>query len=140
MDEAVAKAYANARRSMLVVSFFSGAALLLATIGLYAVLSYSVSQRAREFGIRIALGAEAQNVLGLVVVQGLRICIFGLAFGMVGVLILSHFLQGVLYRVPSNDLFTLLVGVIVLGLASLVACLLPAVRAKQVSPIRVLRE
>jgi putative ABC transport system permease protein len=140
MDEVVAKGLTSARRSMLVVGLFSGAALLLATIGLYAVLSYSVSQRRREFGIRIALGAQAQNILRLVVVQGLRICVFGLAFGMSGALILSRFLQGVLYHVPSNDPFTLLVGVIVLGLASSVACLLPAFRATRVSPIRVLRE
>jgi putative ABC transport system permease protein len=99
LDQLVAKGFAARRLPMLVVSLFSGAALLLAAVGLYAVLSYSVSQQRREFGIRIALGAKAWNVLRLVVMQGFRIGVIGLAVGMFSALILSRFLQGVLFRV-----------------------------------------
>jgi putative ABC transport system permease protein len=140
MDEVVAKGLTTARRSMLVVSLFSGAALLLATIGLYAVLSYSVSQRTREFGIRIALGAQSDNILRLITAQGLKIVGVGLIVGLLASLILVRFIEGILYGVSATDPFSLCAAVIVLGLAALVACLLPALRATRINPITALRE
>lgn len=139
-DQLVENAYASRRLSMLVVSLFSGGALLLASVGLYAVLSYSVSQRRREIGVRIALGAEAQNILRLVVFEGLRICIIGILLGASAALILSHFIQGLLYKVSGTDPVTLLTAAGVLCLAALAACLFPAFRATRVSPILALRE
>jgi putative ABC transport system permease protein len=139
-DQLVENAYASRRLSMLVVSLFSGGALLLVTVGLYAVLSYSVSQRGREIGVRIALGAEAQNILRLVIFQGLRICIIGILLGAFAALILSHFIQGLLYNVSGADPVILLTAAGLLCLAALAACLFPAFRATRVNPIQVLRE
>jgi ABC-type antimicrobial peptide transport system permease subunit len=140
LDQLVEKGFANRRLSMLVVSLFSGAALLLAAVGLYAVVSYSVSQRKREFGIRVALGAQALNIIRLVVTQGLRIGGIGLLIGILSALVLAHFLQGALYRVQSTDPLTLLTAGVVLCLAAASACLLPALRATRVDLIKALRE
>jgi len=140
LDQLVEKGFAARRLSMLVVSLFSAAALLLAAVGLYAVVSYSVSQRKREFGIRVALGAQALNIIRLVVTQGLRIGGIGLLIGILSALVLGHFLQGALYRVQSTDPLTLLTAGVVLCLAVASACLLPALRATRVDLIKALRE
>jgi len=140
LDQLVEKGFAARRLSMLVVSLFSAAALLLAAVGLYAVVSYSVSQRKREFGIRVALGAQALNIIRLVVTQGLRIGGIGLLIGILSALVLAHFLQGALYRVQSTDPLTLLTAGVVLCLAVASACLLPALRATRVDLIKALRE
>lgn len=139
-DQLVEKGFAGRRLSMLVVTLFSGAALLLAAVGLYAVLSYSVTQRRREIGVRIALGAQVQNILRLVISQGLRIGATGLLVGVIVTALLAHLIQGLLYQVPSTDPLTFLTAASVLGLAALVACLFPAIRATQVDPIKALRE
>jgi len=125
---------------VLVVSLFSGAALLLAAVGLYGVLSYSVSQRKRELGIRVAVGAQAWNIFRLVVTQGLLIGATGLIVGFAGALIFAHFIQAALYQVPSTDPPTLIAAAAVLWLTALMACLLPALRATRIDPIQALRE
>jgi putative ABC transport system permease protein len=140
LDQLVAKGFAARRLPMFVVSLFSGAALLLAAVGLYGLLSYSVGQRRRELGIRIALGAQAFNIIRLVVEQGVRVGGIGLMIGILSALVLARFLQGALYRVTSTDPLTLVCAAIVLCLAALSACLLPAVRATRVNPIKALRE
>jgi putative ABC transport system permease protein len=140
LDQLVAKGFAARSLSMLVVSVFSGAALLLAAVGLYAVLSYSVSQRKREMGIRIALGAQAFNIVRLVLTQGFWIGAAGFATGILVTLISGRFFQGALYHVPSLDPVTLAFAAIVLSLASIFACLLPAIRATRIDPIKALRE
>jgi putative ABC transport system permease protein len=139
-DQLVEKGFAGRRLSMLVVTLFSGAALLLATVGLYAVLSYSVTQRRREMAVRIALGAQAQNILRLVITQGLRIGVIGLLIGVIATACLARLIQGLLYQVPSTDPFTFLTAASVLGLAALVACLFPAIRATRTDPSKALRE
>lgn len=138
--ELVEKGFATKHLSMLVVSLFSGAALLLAAVGLYGVLSYSVSQRKRELGIRVAVGAQAWNIFRLVVTQGLLIGATGLVVGLAGALIFAHFIQAALYRVPSTDPPTLIAAAAVLWLTALMACLLPALRATRIDPIQALRE
>jgi putative ABC transport system permease protein len=140
LDQLVAKGFAARRLPMFVVSLFSGAALLLAAIGLYGLLSYSVSQRRRELGIRIALGAQAFNIIQLVINQGLLVGGIGLIIGILSALVLGRFLQGALYHVPSTDPSTLVSAAVVLGLAALSACLLPALRATRINPIKALRE
>jgi putative ABC transport system permease protein len=119
---------------------FSGAALLLATVGLYAVLSYSVDQRRREMGVRIALGAQAHNILWLVITQGLRIGAIGLLIGMIAAVSLARLIQGTLYQVPSTDPLAFLSAASALCFAAFVACLFPAIRATRVDPIKSLRE
>jgi len=138
--ELVAKGFAARRLPMLVVSMFSGAALLLAAVGLYGVLSYSVSQRKRELGIRVAVGAQSWNIFRLVITQGLLIGVAGLALGLVGALVFARFIQATLYQVPSTDPLTLIAAAAVLLLTALMACLHPALRATRVDPIKALRE
>ena len=128
------------RLRVLLLTLFSGAALLLSAIGLYGVLAYSVSQRKREFGVRIALGAQSSNILKLVTQQGLRLVGVGLVAGIVAALIFVRFMGSVLYGVSGNDPITLGLAVLVLGLSALLACLLPAVRATRINPITALRE
>lgn len=139
-DDVIQKSFAARRLSMLVVSLFSGAALLLASVGLYGVLSYSVSLRKREIGVRIALGAQGRNILRLVTIQGFRISMIGLVIGGLGAMSLARFIQGMLYQVPSMDPVTLATVPVVLGVAALLACLLPALRATRIDPIKALRE
>jgi putative ABC transport system permease protein len=115
--------------------YFAGEA-----IGLYAVLSYSVSQRTREIGVRIAMGAQSSNILRLITRKGLKIVCIGLMIGVMAALILAHFIGSILYGVSAADPITLGVSVLVLGLAALFACLLPALRATRIDPITALRE
>ncbi len=139
-DDLVASSFTIRQIAMMVVGVFSIVALLLAAIGLYAVLSNSVIQRRRELGIRIALGAPAANILGLVIGQGIRVVSIGLAVGVAAALILLQFVQSVLYGVSAGDGFALVSAVMALGLAASLACLLPAMRAARTNPITALRE
>jgi putative ABC transport system permease protein len=139
-DELIAKSFTTKRLSLIIVSLFSGVALLLASIGLYAVLSYSVSLRVREIGVRMALGAEATNIIKLVTYQGLRIICVGLVTGVGAGIILGQIIGSVLYGISASDPAALLTSTLVLALAALLACLLPAFRATRIDPITALRE
>jgi putative ABC transport system permease protein len=139
-DDLIAKSFSAKRLSVIIVSLFSGVALLLASIGLYAVLSYSVSLRVREIGVRMALGAEATNIIKLVTYQGLRVIGVGLMIGIGAGIILGQVIGNVLYGVSATDPTALLTGTLVLALAALLACLLPAFRATRIDPITALRE
>jgi len=123
-----------------VVSLFSVAALLLAAVGLYGVLSYSVSQKRREIGVRIALGAQSTTILGLIIGQGLRIVGIGLVTGLATALALSGVVAGILYGVSATDPRSIALSVLSLGLTALIACLLPALRASRIDPITALRD
>jgi ABC-type antimicrobial peptide transport system permease subunit len=103
-------------------------------------LAYSVLQRRRELGVRIALGAQSANVLAIVLGRGLRLSGIGLAIGIATTLILGPFIGSFLYGIPSTDPITLVVAVLVLSLAVILACLLPALRAVRINPIIALRE
>jgi putative ABC transport system permease protein len=139
-DDLIAKSFTTKRLSLIVVGLFSGVALLLASIGLYAVLSYSVSLRVREIGVRMALGAEATNIIKLVSYQGLRIICVGLIIGLSAGIILGQIIASVLYGISATDPTALFTGTLVLALAALLACLLPAFRATRIDPITALRE
>ncbi len=121
------------------MTVFSAAALVLAVIGIYGVLSYSVAQRRQEFGIRLALGAERADILRLVVRQGLILSVVGIALGLIVALFLTQVMSSMLYKVGTHDLATFaLTPLVFLGIA-LLACYLPARRATKVDPIEALR-
>jgi ABC-type antimicrobial peptide transport system permease subunit len=140
LDDVIAKLYASERISTLVVGLFSAAALFLSAVGLYGVLAYAVGQRTREIGIRIAVGAQSTNILQLVIRRGLKLAGIGLLIGVVAALALSRLMGSLLYGVSANDPLSLIIAILVLGLAALLACLLPALRASRIDPITALRE
>jgi putative ABC transport system permease protein len=139
-SDLVTKAFATKRLATVVVSLFSGAALLLAAVGLYGVLSYSVTQRKREIGVRVALGAPATSILQLIVKQGLIVVGVGLAIGLSAALVLSQLIARILYGVSAVDPISLVLSVVILGLVASIACLLPAFRATRIDPLTALRE
>ncbi len=140
MESQLSKELVTQRLSVVLVSLFSVLALLLAAVGLYGVLAYSIAQRTREIGIRIALGAESGSILNLVVRQGLMIVGIGLAAGILGSVILTHLIQSLLYGVSGTDPIALLTAIGVLGLAAFLACVVPAWRAIRIDPMIALRE
>jgi putative ABC transport system permease protein len=139
-DDLIGKTYSTKRLALVIVSLFSGAALFLAAVGLYAVLSYSVSQRIREIGVQIALGAKPIGILTLVTRQGIKIVGIGLIAGILVAFVLAHLIGSVLYGVSPNDPVALALSIFVLGLTGLLACLLPALRATRIDPIIALGE
>jgi hypothetical protein len=140
LNDAIAKVYAPERIASYVTCLFSGAALFLCAVGLYGVLAYAVAQRTREIGIRIAVGARSANILQLVVRQGLKLTGIGLVIGIVAALALARVMSSMLYGVSADDPISLLVAILVLSVAALLACLLPALRATRIDPIAALRE
>jgi len=128
------------RLSMMLLSLFSGIALVLASVGIYGVMSYSVTQRARELGVRIALGADRSDVLRLVLRQGMRLALAGIGIGLVAALALTRFIESQLYGVAATDPFTFVLVAGILAATALLANLLPALRAMRMDPAVVLRE
>jgi putative ABC transport system permease protein len=137
--ELVSGAMARQRFSMLLLLAFGGLALVLAGVGVYGVLAYTVSQRTRELGIRVALGAHAGAVRALVLRQGLGVALVGLVLGLLGALGLSRLLRAVLYDVSPTDPLALATAAGVLAAVAAIACLIPAVRATRVNPVEALR-
>jgi len=128
----------GAMRGLLVI--FSALALLLAAVGIYGVMSFSVAERAREIGIRMALGAERGTVLGMVCGQGIKLTAVGLAVGLGGALLVTRWMQSVLYGVGSTEPLTLAAVSVILATVALTAAYLPARRATRVDPAIVLRD
>jgi len=118
---------------------FALLALGLATVGLYGLVSYSVSNRTREIGIRIAVGANVRDVIGLVVRQGLTLALAGVALGVVAALGVTHLMASLLYAIDSRDPLTFVFGPLVLAIVSVAASLLPAWKAASMDPVRALR-
>jgi predicted permease len=140
MEELMASSLAPQRFNMFLLGTFAAVALLLATIGIYSVLAYSVQRRTPEIGIRIALGAQVSHVLRLVLGEGMGLVLAGVAFGVVGALALSRFLRSLLYGVGSDDIPTLLCVAALLSIVALGACYLPARRAMRIDPVVALRD
>ena len=140
MDEWVSNTAAQPRLNAQLLAVFAGVALLIAAIGIYGVLAYSVNQRTREIGLRMALGAPRSGVLRLVVGEGMLVGLAGIAIGLVAALALSATLASLLFGVPAHDPATFAGVAVVLMLVALVACVLPARRASRVDPMIALRE
>src|SRR5262249_53752085 len=139
MTQLVARSVTQRRLSVQILSGFAGLAMLLAAIGLYGVLAYSVAQRRREIGVRMALGAQRSDVLSLVIRRGIRLTLAGLGLGLLAALALTRVMGSLLYEVKPGDPITY-AGVSGLLLAvGLLACWLPARRATKVDPIESLR-
>jgi putative ABC transport system permease protein len=139
MNQWVARTLAQARFNSLLLTIFAVLALLLASIGIYGVMSYAVSQRTSEIGVRLALGAERRDILRLIVGNGLRLTMLGLAAGVVLALVLSRTLTTLLYETAGTDAATFAAVVAVLGAVALIASYLPARRASRIAPVEALR-
>jgi putative ABC transport system permease protein len=139
MDDRRAATLATSRFSTTLLTAFGGIALLLASIGVYGVISYGVTQRAQEIGIRLALGADTGRVLRLVVGHAATLAGAGLVLGLTGAALLSRLLGGLLFQVSPTDPPTFAAGSVTLALVALTAALLPARRAARLDPARTLR-
>ena len=142
MENIVAASVARPRFNMLLLGIFAAVALVLAAVGLYGVISYSVGQRAHEIGIRVALGAKRSDVLGMVLRQGMTLVAAGLVVGLGAALLMSRVLaslSSLLYDVSSTDPVILAGVVLILAATAMVACMLPALKATRVDPVTALR-
>ena len=140
MEEVLSDAQSKPRFLTLVLTLFAGVALVLAAVGIYGVISYSVAQRTKEFGIRMALGAQQRKVVSLVLGRGLLLVIIGLVVGLVGALALTRFLSGFLFGITATDPVTFAVVSVLLAGIAILASYIPARRATRVDPLVALRE
>ena len=139
MEVAIHDSLAVQRFNLVLVSLFAGLAIFLAAVGVYGVLAYSVSQRTREIGIRIALGAPRNRVLGTTIFEGMRLTLVGATIGLIAGLILTRLMSGLLYGVTPHDPATYIVVIAVMSGVSFAACYIPAHRAMRVDPTDALR-
>jgi putative ABC transport system permease protein len=139
MDQIVQDSVGNRRVTLILLGLFSALALVLAGIGIYGVISYSVAQRTQEIGIRMALGASREEVMKMVLLQGARIASTGLSIGIAAALVLTRYLEGLLFSVSPGDPATFAVVSLVLAVVALLACYVPARRTLRVDPMIALR-
>jgi len=139
MDEIVAQSTARSDFNMLLLTVFGGAALVLAAIGVYALMAYSVEQRTQEIGIRLALGAGAAQVRNMVIVQGMTLALAGVAIGMAAAFGLSRLIETLLFGVTARDPLVFAAVPAILTAVALIAVWLPALRATRIDPIDALR-
>jgi putative ABC transport system permease protein len=139
LEKVVDDSIAQRRLNMLLMGLFGGLAMLLSAVGIYGLLSHAVTQRTQEMGIRMALGAQVNDVLKLVLKQGMTMALLGEAIGLVAALLLTRLLRGLLFGVTPNDATTFVAVIGVLSTVALLACYLPARRATKVDPLVALR-
>jgi putative ABC transport system permease protein len=139
MDEWIANNAANQRFNGLLLAIFAVVALVIAAVGIYGVLSYSVTQRNREIGVRLALGAQPRDVRAMVVREGMGLGLAGIGAGLVGGVALSHLLTTLLFGIQPRDPATFAAVAALLATVALLACYIPARRATRVDPVIVLR-
>jgi putative ABC transport system permease protein len=139
MDHIVSEAIARQRFSMLLLGIFAALALVLAAVGIYGVMSYSVAQRTHEIGIRMALGARRTDVLQMTVKQGLRLVSVGMLLGLVAAVLLTRVLASLLFGISATDPITFIGISLVLLAVAILASYVPALRATKVNPIVALR-
>jgi putative ABC transport system permease protein len=135
----VAQSFVVPQFLSLLLGIFAALALALASVGLYGVVSYSAAQRTHEIGVRMALGAEKSDVLRMVVGQGLKLALIGVAIGIAGALVLTRFLATLLYGVKPTDPLTFIAVSLILVAVAIAACYIPARRAAKVDPMVALR-
>ena len=140
MDDVISGSLRRPRMLMQLFGGFAGLALLLAAIGTYGVLSYLVTQRWREIGIRMALGAGRETVLGSVIAHGLTLTLAGLAAGLAAALVLTRLMDALLFEVRPNDPATLAGVAVLITVVAAAASLVPAFRATRVDPIVALKD
>jgi ABC-type antimicrobial peptide transport system permease subunit len=139
MDDIVSVSVSRQRFNMWVMSVFGGCALLLAAIGIYGLMAYSVEQRTQEIGIRLALGAQASQVKNMVVLQGVRLALVGVALGLGGAFWLAKFITAFLFGVTAKDPVAFAGVPVLLSAIAFLSVWLPARRASKVDPIVALR-
>jgi predicted permease len=142
MQQIVSESMSTQRLPMLLLGAFAALALLLASVGIYGVISYSVAQRINEIGIRMALGAEKRNIFQMIIGQGLRLVLYGLAIGIIAALFLTRLLSSfshLLYGVGASDPLTFVTVSLMLAGVAILACYIPARRAASVNPMIALR-
>ena len=139
MEDLVKKSLSQPRFNMLLLGIFAGLAVLLAATGIYSVLSYSVRQRVPEIGVRLALGARLADVLRLVVMEGMKPALLGVAIGIVAALAMGRVVASFIYQVKPSDPLTFVAVAALLGFIAFLACVIPAYRASRVDPVIALR-
>jgi putative ABC transport system permease protein len=139
MNDVMAQATAQRRFSMVLFGLFAGVALVLATVGIYAMMAFLVRQRTHEIGIRLALGARPADAIGLVLRRGLALTLIGAAIGIAGGVAVSQMMTGLLFGVSTIDPVSFIGPAVVLTIVSLLACYIPALRASHIDPIQTLR-
>jgi putative ABC transport system permease protein len=140
LDELFSESIAQTRFSMLLLNIFAAAALALSCIGLYGLIAYSITQRTREIGVRLALGADRRDVLVMVLKQGLKLAILGAVIGSIAALAAARLITHLLFGVSATDPIVFSGAVLSLAIAALLACLIPAIRATKIDPKTALRE
>jgi putative ABC transport system permease protein len=139
MDDYIAASVAAPRFNTTLLAIFAAVALVLTIVGLYGVMSYSVAQRTNEIGIRMALGAQTHDVLRLMVAQGFKLILLGLAIGLVGAFAVMRVISSLLFGVTTKDPLTFAAVAVLLAFVALLACYIPARRAARVDPMEALR-
>jgi ABC-type antimicrobial peptide transport system permease subunit len=139
MEQVLSASVGQQRFTMLLMGLFAGLALVLALLGIYAVMSYLVAQRSHEIGIRLALGAGMNDVLQLILKTGLSLTLAGVVIGLGAAWALTRFLSSLLFGISATDAWTFVGVSLLLTLVALVACYLPARRATKVDPLKALR-
>jgi predicted permease len=139
MNDVIRAAVAPRRFSMLLVGLFAGLALILACVGIYGVMAFTVRQRTQEIGIRMALGAGRGEVLRMTLWQGMRLVVMGMVIGTVSALVLTRVMTTLLYQTKPNDPVVFVIVPVTLAVVALVACWMPARRAAKIDPLLALR-
>jgi putative ABC transport system permease protein len=139
MEERLASAVSQRRFNLILLAIFAGLALSLAAVGIYGVMSYLVTQRTHEIGVRMALGAQTRDVLSLFIRQGMTLALTGVVIGLISALGLTRLIKNLLFGVSTTDPATFSAIALLMALVALLACYLPARRAMKVDPMIALR-
>jgi putative ABC transport system permease protein len=139
MEQLLSRSTLQRRFNMTLLAVFAALALILAGVGIYGVMAYAVTERTREIGIRMALGAQTSDALRLVIRRGMRLTLLGVTLGLMGAFALTRLMEKLLFNVKATDRLTFIVIALLLTVVALLACYLPARRATKVDPMVVFR-